>query len=157
MHVAKVVSRSKRRLTAYVKSPGRIVAQSDVVFGSGIKVGHGRRLVVGNRSFIGNDFHCMSNATIGEDVMVSSKVAFIGNDHPFDDPNKSLTEETPNPPSDVHIEGNSLIGFGTIIIGSVTIQRGAIVAAGSLVTSDLASDTVYAGRPARAIRNRYDA
>lgn len=153
--VAKRASRIQRRLAAYLRSPGRIEAHSDVIFGTGIKVGRGRHLTIGERSFIGNDLRCMSNATIGEDVMISSQVAFIGDDHPFDNPNMSLMEETPNPPGHVLIEGNTLIGFGSIIIGSVIVERGAIVAAGSLVTGDLAPDTVYAGRPARAIRRRY--
>lgn len=154
--IAKSLSRTQRRCAAYLRSPGRIHAEADTVFGRGIHVGPGRRLIVGKRSFIGNDFHCMSNATIGEDVMISSQVAFIGDDHPFDDPSKTLTQETPNAPGHVLIEGNTLIGFGTIIVGSVTVHRGAIVAAGSLVTRDLAPDTVYAGRPARALRRRYD-
>lgn len=148
-------SRKQRRLTALATSLGRIRAHPSVVLGSRIRVGRGRLLVVDERTFIGNDFHCMSNATIGRDVMISSQVALIGDDHPFDDPTKILTEERPNPPGHVHIEGNTLIGYGTILVGTITIGRGAIVAAGSLVTSDLAPDVVYAGRPARPLRNRY--
>lgn len=148
-------SRHSRRFAALMTSPGRITAQSNVVFGTHIRVGRGRTLRVAERTFIGSNFHCMSNAHIGPDVMISTQVAFIGDDHPFDDPTRTLMEIPPNPPGYVHIEGDTLIGYGTIVIGSSNIGRGAIVAAGSLVTGDLEADTVYAGRPARPLRSRY--
>lgn len=44
------------------------------------------------------------------------------------------------------------IGFNVIILKGVTIGRGAIVAAGSVVTKDVAPYTIVGGNPARLIR-----
>jgi maltose O-acetyltransferase len=43
------------------------------------------------------------------------------------------------------------IGTGAIILPGVTIGDGAVVGAGSVVTSDVKSGTVVAGNPARVI------
>jgi acetyltransferase-like isoleucine patch superfamily enzyme len=98
----------------------------------------------------------MSNLTLGSDVMVSSSVALIGDDHPFDDPTRTIHQHSRNPYASVIIEGDNLIGFGTLIVGDVRIARGAIVGAGSLVTTDLDEAAVYAGRPVRRLRGRYE-
>jgi len=144
------------RLTlARVASPGRIGTGEELIVGKRLRVGKGRRLETGSRVFIGSDFHCMANAVIGDDVMISSSVAFIGDDHPFDDPNLKITDSPRNPAATVVVEGDNLIGYRTVVIGNVTIGKGAIVAAGSLVTRDLLEAAVYACRPAVKIGPRY--
>ncbi len=44
---------------------------------------------------------------------------------------------------------------GVIILSGVTIGTGAVVAAGSVVTKDVAPYTVVGGNPARAIKKRF--
>ena len=148
-------SRTARVTLARVASPGRIGTGEALIVGKHLRVGKGRRLETGSRVFIGSDFHCMTNAVIGDDVMISSSVAFIGDDHPFDDPDVKITDSPRNPAPTVVVEGDNLIGYRTVVVGNVTIGKGAIVAAGSLVTRDLLEAAVYAGRPAVKIRARY--
>lgn len=50
------------------------------------------------------------------------------------------------------IENCAWIGAGTILLPGVTVQTGAIVAAGSVVTRDVAAKTIVGGVPAKAIR-----
>jgi acetyltransferase-like isoleucine patch superfamily enzyme len=97
----------------------------------------------------------MTNAVIGDDVMISAAVAFVGNDHAFDDPHETIHSQGSLPRSTVRLQGNNLIGYGTIVLGNVTIGRGTIVGAGSLVTNDLPPAVVCVGRPARPVRSRY--
>lgn len=47
------------------------------------------------------------------------------------------------------------IGFRAIILSGVTIGRGAVVAAGSVVTKDVPAYTIVGGNPARVIRPRF--
>lgn len=54
----------------------------------------------------------------------------------------------------VHIKENAFIGCNTVICNSVTIGEGAIVGAGSVVTKDIPPFQVWAGNPARYIKNR---
>lgn len=55
---------------------------------------------------------------------------------------------------DVVIEDDVFIGVGTVICNSVTIGKGAIVGAGSIVTKDIPPYQVWAGNPAHYIKER---
>ena len=46
------------------------------------------------------------------------------------------------------------VGAGAVILPGVSIGDGAVVAAGSVVTRDVAPLTIVAGNPARFIKNR---
>ncbi len=56
----------------------------------------------------------------------------------------------------IEIGDDSWLGVGAKVLGGVTIGKGAIVAAGSVVTSDIPPGGVAAGNPARLIRRRAD-
>ena len=53
------------------------------------------------------------------------------------------------------IEDDVWIGYGAIVFTGVHINRGAIVAAGSVVTHDVSSYSIVAGNPAREIGRRF--
>ena len=55
---------------------------------------------------------------------------------------------------EVHIEDDAFIGVNVIICNAVTIEKGAIVGAGSVVTKDIPPYQVWAGNPARFIKER---
>ena len=52
----------------------------------------------------------------------------------------------------IMIGSGTWIGADTLILPGVTIGKGVIVGAGSLVTSDLADNAIYIGRPAKLHR-----
>jgi acetyltransferase-like isoleucine patch superfamily enzyme len=52
----------------------------------------------------------------------------------------------------VTIEDDAWLGTGSIILPGVTVGRGAVVAAGAVVTRDVAPYTIVAGTPAKAVR-----
>lgn len=56
----------------------------------------------------------------------------------------------------ISIEDEVWIGFGTIILSGVTISKGAIVAAGSVVTKDIPPYAIVAGNPAKIIKYRFN-
>ena len=51
----------------------------------------------------------------------------------------------------IDIRDNVFIGYGAIVLPSVTISSNAIVAAGAVVTKDVAEGDIVAGVPARPI------
>ena len=55
---------------------------------------------------------------------------------------------------EVHIEDDVFIGVNTIICNSVTIGKGAILGAGSVVTKDIPPYQVWAGNPSHYIKER---
>ena len=48
------------------------------------------------------------------------------------------------------------IGHGCILRAGITIGRGAVVAAGSVVVKDVPPYAIYGGNPARQIRMRFN-
>lgn len=146
-----------RRQRARLLNGGRISTGRSFVIGPRAQIHRRARVRVGDRVGIGSDFVCQVHAEIGDDVMISSYVAFIGDDHRFDNPLHTITTQGNRPVARVVLMGDNLVGHGTIVIGDVVIGRGAIVGAGSLVSRDLPPDTVCVGRPARPIRARHRA
>jgi chloramphenicol O-acetyltransferase type B len=147
--------RALRRATARLRNPFRISHGDNFVVGPALRVARGRILNAGDRVSIGRNFECMTDAYIGDDVMISGSVAFVGNDHAFDDPDHTIQTQGPLPKSTVRLCGDNLIGFGSVIVGNVTVGRGAIVGAGSLVCTDLPEYMICLGRPARPVKSRF--
>jgi acetyltransferase-like isoleucine patch superfamily enzyme len=54
----------------------------------------------------------------------------------------------------VVIEDDVFIGVNSVICNSVTIGKGAIIGAGSIVTKDIPPYQVWAGNPARFVKDR---
>ena len=85
--------------------------------------------VIGSRAKIGNNCHIGANAVIaGVLEPLSSK--------------------------EVVIEDDCLIGAGAVIIEGVTVKKGTVVGAGSVVINDTIEGMVYAGNPAKLIKKR---
>lgn len=57
---------------------------------------------------------------------------------------------------DIIVSDDVWIGFGSMIMSGVRIGKGAIVAAGSIVTKDVPEFAIVAGIPAQVIKYRFD-
>ncbi|QPN65921.1 DapH/DapD/GlmU-related protein [Synechococcus sp. CBW1006] len=55
----------------------------------------------------------------------------------------------------VTIEDYAWLGVRVVVLPGITIGRGAVVGAGSVVSRDVPSMAIVAGNPARLIRNRH--
>jgi chloramphenicol O-acetyltransferase type B len=148
--------RRLRRAQFRLGSLGKTSWGSDFIIGPRARSARASTFSAGSRVNIGADFVNHARLIIGDDVMISSHVAVIGDDHPFDSSRKTIQDFDARPPADVTLEGDNLIGFGTVIVGPLTIGEGTIVGAGSLVTRDLPPNSVAYGRPAVVHRRRRD-
>ena len=63
-------------------------------------------------------------------------------------------EKRPQDDQDVVFEGDNWIGANAIILKGVTIGRGAVIAAGAIVSKDVAPYTVVGSQVAKEIRKR---
>jgi acetyltransferase-like isoleucine patch superfamily enzyme len=110
---------------------------------------------LGHHISFGKNFTCEVDVHIGDHVLVSSNVSFIGRDHPFEDSAVTVYEATRLDDTVIEIGSDVLIGFGTIVVGPSKIGDGCIVGAGSVVVGDLPPSTVCVGVPAKPVRQRY--
>jgi len=85
---------------------------------------------------------------IGDNVSISPEVSILTTGHQYEDPDFALVSQP------VVIEDYVWIGTRATIMPGVTIGRGAVVAAGAVVTGDVAAQSIVAGVPARPIGRR---
>jgi acetyltransferase-like isoleucine patch superfamily enzyme len=147
--------RASRLVWHMVKLRGRLSCGQNVFLGKCCYLSPPGFIRIGNNVAIGMATFIETNLEVGDDVLISSHVSFVGNDHRFDDPNQSVFWNGRLPPSLVVLEGDNLIGHKTIVVGNVRIGRGCIVGAGAVVTKDLPPYTICCGVPARPIRDRF--
>lgn len=83
--------------------------------------------------------------TIDDDAQIAANVQLISNNHDLE--NRMVITCKP-----VHIGRRTWIGAGATILPGVTIGENSVVGAGSVVTHDVAPDTIAGGNPARTIR-----
>ena len=92
---------------------------------------------------------CGNKIQIGNDCMFGRNVNISDSDfHPISDASKRIL----NPSAPVIVGDQVWIGHDAIILKGVTIGNGAIVAAGAVVTKDVAPHTIVAGNPAKVIK-----
>lgn len=95
---------------------------------------------------------------IRNNVMLGPHVSLISGDHVFDVPGSYMTDLHVKRPGDdlpITIESDVWIGANATILKGVTIGRGSIVAAGSVVTGSVAPYSIVGGIPARKLRDRF--
>lgn len=120
----------------------------------GAYFGSGRGINVGNRSGIGLDCLILGSLTVGDDVMMGPRCVVIGLNHGMADVNRPMAEQGFEPQETVVIEDDVWIGANVTILPGKRIGRGSVVAAGSVVTSDVPPFNIVGGNPARRIRDR---
>jgi maltose O-acetyltransferase len=64
------------------------------------------------------------------------------------------TYELKDTAASVKVDDNAWVGGGSILLPGVTVGRGAVIGAGSVVTKDVPAFTVAVGNPARVVRSR---
>ena len=115
----------------------------------------GEGLIVGDNSNIGPGAYIGFSGlvTIGKNVMMSPGVSIYAENHNFSDTNIPMKDQGVTV-SFVTIEDDCWIASNSIILAGVTIGKGSVVAAGSVVTKNVPPYSVVAGAPATIIKSR---
>lgn len=123
--------------------------------GSGVQMGcrflNGRKVYLGRRTVV--NFGCILDGRIypihvGNDVSIGPEAAILTLGH---DP---MAHDFADQGGPVVIGDRVWIGYRAIILPGVKIGEGAVVAAGAVVTKNVAPFSIVAGVPARAVRAR---
>jgi acetyltransferase-like isoleucine patch superfamily enzyme len=121
-------------------STGSGVAR-ELEIGDDSGIGYGTELIVGE------------SIKIGRHVMIANRVSLMGFDgHPLD-PYARARNEPPGPSGvgSIMIKDHAWIGSDSMIMKGVTVGRGAVVAARSVVKMNVADLTVVSGNPAKVV------
>lgn len=120
-------------------------------------------VVIGEESYISGDMlgfnHTMIRDTIiGKYCSIGPNLTTLPHSHPATNastyPFYSANEEVVITRK-IIIQNDVWIGANVLILGGVTIESGAIIGAGSVVTKDVPAYTIYAGNPAKKIKKRF--
>lgn len=100
-----------------------LIAHADITIGNNVKIGGGTCVYT-------SDFHSLDAAVraSGEDLKYRRSVPVV-------------------------VEDNAFVGARCLILKGVTIGENSIVGAGSVVTKSVPANQIWAGNPARFIRN----
>jgi len=121
----------------------------------GVTIVHSRRLSVG-RNFgcnSGTYINAIGGITLGDYVLLGSNVTISSGKHPIDGETPPVFAR-PVEPQGIVVEDDVWIAAGAVILPGVTLRRGTVVGANSVVTKDTDAYGVYAGSPARKLRSR---
>lgn len=131
------------------------IGRSATLVCTGVIANVGKGIKIGNNTGInaGAYFAGQGGITIGSNVIVGPGVKIFSENHVFNDLNVNIKDQGVTRLG-VKIGDNCWIGSGVTILDGVTIGKGCVIAAGSVVNKSLEDNTVAAGVPARAIKNR---
>jgi maltose O-acetyltransferase len=119
------------------RPPFSIEYQERVRFGSGV--------------FVNTDFLVIGGGmvTIGDNVLIGPDARLYTPNHSMDPALRRAGWEIGLP---ITVEDEAWLGGSVVVCPGVTIGRGAIVGAGSVVTKDVPAGAVVGGNPAQVIR-----
>ncbi|MEM6372984.1 MAG: DapH/DapD/GlmU-related protein [Pseudomonadota bacterium] len=144
-------------------------------FGAYVEIGRGSRIA---NSQLDDYSYCdryadIANAQVGKFSNIAAFVRIGATDHPlhtaschhflyrsddyWNDADRDTAFFTRRASRIAHIGHDTWIGAGAMIKPEVTLGHGAVVAAGAVVTKDVAPYTIVAGTPAKVLRLRQPA
>lgn len=143
------------------------VGANSIVDGELLVFSKAGKISIGNYCYIGEGSRIWSfdSVTIGNRVLISHNVNIHdSNSHSISSSerhaefkemvdNEIIRKEFNITRGAIILEDDVWVGFNSIIFKGVTIGRGAIIAAGSVITKDVAAYTLVGGNPAQVIRN----
>lgn len=111
------------------------------------------KLKIGNNSNISNNtiLDISGNVTIGDNVAIANNCFIFSHNHDYRDKDKPTWKGGLHI-ADVEIGSGSWVGANSKILPGVKIGSQSVIAAGSVVTKDVPSNTIVAGNPAKQIK-----
>ena len=130
---------------------------SDVILKEGARICVAQpsaEIRIGDRTTIGYNTYIFSasSVTIEKNCLIAPFCYLVDNNHQID--RAQLINEQPLKTAPIHIEEDVWIGAHCTVLAGVTIGRGSVIAAGSVVNEDIPPYSVAGGTPAKIIRSR---
>lgn len=116
---------------------------------------YGIGLTIGDHSSIGPYGYvgCSGRITIGKNVMFGPKCSLFAENHIFSDTESSIKSQGVQQKG-ITIEDDCWIGSNVIILDGVTIGKGSVIGAGTLVSKDVSAGSVVVDKREKMVRER---
>jgi len=126
-----------------------------VVFYPGVWIVTGQKLVLGDDVDLALEVLITTGGgvEIGDRTLVGYRTQILSSNHVIPT-NKGRIFFAGHENNPVNIASDVWIGANCLILSGVTIGEGAVVAAGSVVTKDVAPFTIVGGCPAKVLKHR---
>jgi acetyltransferase-like isoleucine patch superfamily enzyme len=113
-------------------------------------------LVIGNEVTIGKSVMlvCVGGVEIQDRVMIGHGSKLMSGGHRIPDSTDEPMRWSGPELAPISVEADAWLGAGVIVLPGVTIGKGAVVAAGAVVTKSIPPYAIAAGVPAGIIRQR---
>lgn len=118
-------------------------------------VDYGVGLTIGEHSSIGPYGYvgCSGKITIGKNVMFGPKCSLFAENHVFSNKESSIKSQGVQQKG-ITIEDDCWIGSNVTILDGVTIGKGSVIGAGTLVTKDVPAGSVVVDKREKVVRER---
>lgn len=126
-----------------------ILSCTGVIANKGIGIIIGNNSAVGAQSFLGGQ----GGIEIGNNVIMGPQVKIFSENHNYNQPDVLIRKQGESRMG-VTIGDNCWIGASVTILDGVSIARGCVIAAGSVVTRSMPENSIVAGIPAKVIKSR---
>jgi maltose O-acetyltransferase len=114
----------------------------------------GKEIEIGENSGLGLNCRVMGPLSIGDNVMMGPDVMIYTQNHNFEDTNIPMIKQGNSVRKKVTVGDDVWVGARVIILPGITVGRGSILAAGSVVTKDVPEYSIVGGNPAKIIKSR---
>lgn len=114
----------------------------------------GTKISMGDNSGIGANAEIPNDTIIGANVMISRNVFILNRNHRYDRLDIPINEQGFYEAKQTIIEDDVWIGLCSILTPGRHIQKGTIVAMGSVLTKDFPPYSIVGGNPAKLIKSR---
>jgi acetyltransferase-like isoleucine patch superfamily enzyme len=113
----------------------------------------GNIITIGDNTQINPNTVLYGNIEIGKNVMIAPNCMIAGGNHNFSDTTTPIRFQGDNSKGIV-IEDDVWIGANCVILDGVTIKKGSVIGAASVVTKDIDEYSIVIGNPAKTIKKR---
>lgn len=116
-------------------------------FGKGLEIGANSS--IGPHGYVG----CSGKIKIGKNVMFGPKCSLFAENHIFNDVENTIKSQGVYQKG-IIVEDDCWIGSNVIILDGVTIGKGSVIGAGTLVTKDIPAGSIVVDKRQKSVKDR---
>jgi acetyltransferase-like isoleucine patch superfamily enzyme len=108
---------------------------------------------IGKGTSINRNTVCRGNFVIGQNCAIAPNCTIVGANHIFSNPDKCIKFQGVSAKG-INIEDDVWIGANCVVLDGVTIGKGSVIGAGSVVVKNIPPYSVAVGNPCKVIKQR---